>query len=116
MGSYGSQGVGVHINNDSSECDIIDVLCHIGLLGSWIHWLIGGSKGWWGSYVLLGKQWFSGVVFYINNDSECDIIDVLCHFGSYGLFGSLVDRGFQGLVGFIGMTWEAMVLRGLVFT
>ena len=60
LGSNGSQGVCVHINNDSSECDIIDVLCHIGLLGSWIHWLIGGSKGWWGSYVLCGKHWFSG--------------------------------------------------------
>ena len=58
-----------------------------------------------------------GVDVYINNDSsECDIIDVFCLIGSYGVMGSLVDRGFQGLVGFIGMTWEAMVLRGLVFT
>ena len=36
LGSDGSQGVGVHINNDSSECDIIDVLCHIGS-----HWVVG---------------------------------------------------------------------------
>ena len=27
LGSDGSQGVGVYINNDSSEWDIIDVLC-----------------------------------------------------------------------------------------
>ena len=54
---------------------------------------------------------------YINNDpAQWDIIDVLCHIGSYGILGLLVGRGFQGLVGFIGMTWEAMVLRGLVFT
>ena len=58
-----------------------------------------------------------GVDVYINNDSsECDIIDVFCHIGSYGVMGLLVDRGFQGMVGFIRMTREAMVLRGLVFT
>ena len=32
------------------------------------------------------------------------------------VLGSLVDRGFQGMVGFIRMTREVMVLRGLVFT
>ena len=58
-----------------------------------------------------------GVDVYINNDSsECDIIDVYCQIGSYGVMGSLVDRGFQGIVGFIPMTREVMVLRGLVFT
>ena len=58
-----------------------------------------------------------GVDVYINNDSsEWDIIDVLCHIGSYGVIGSLVDMGFQGMVGFICMTREVMVLRGLVFT
>ena len=58
-----------------------------------------------------------GVDVYINNDSsECDIIDVRHYIGSYGVMGSLVDRGFQGLVGLIRMTLEAMVLRGLVFT
>ena len=58
-----------------------------------------------------------GVDVYINNDfSKSDIIDVLCYIGSYGVMGSLVDRVFQGMVGFIHMTREAMVLRGLVFT
>ena len=41
---------------------------------------------------------------------------ILGHIGSYGVMGSLVDRGFQGIVGFIPMTREVMVLRGLVFT
>ena len=50
----------------------------------------------------LGSNGSQGVGVYINNDSsECDIIDVLCHIGSYGVIGSLVDRGFQGLVGFV---------------
>ena len=65
----------------------------------------------------MGIDGSQGVGVYINNDSsECDIIDVLCHIGSYGVMGSLVDRGFQGIVGFIPMTREVMVLRGLVFT
>ena len=50
----------------------------------------------------LGSDGSQEVGVYINNDSsECDIIDVLCHIGSYGVIGSLVDRGFQGLVGFV---------------
>ena len=50
----------------------------------------------------LGNDGSQGVGVYINNDSsECDINDVLCHIGSYGVIGSLVDRGFQGLVGFV---------------
>ena len=41
---------------------------------------------------------------------------ILGHIGSYGVMGSLVDRAFQEIVWFIPMTWEVMVLRGLVFT